>query len=122
MQGTISIRDLEFQGRHGASADERKSVRRFQVDVDLSGDLSAAVKSDRLPDTVDYHAVATMLDEIGTQRTFHLLEGLAGAMVLAIADKWPAMDIALEVRKLHPPCPGNPAHTSVRLVRPAARR
>lgn len=122
MQGTVSIRDLVFQGRHGASADERKSVRRFQVDVDLSGDLSSSVKSDRLADTVDYHAVATLLEQIGTQRTFHLLEALAGAMVLAVAERWPAMDIVLEVRKLNPPCPGNPTHTAVRLSRPAAKR
>ena len=120
MHGTISIRDLEFQGRHGASADERKSTRRFQVDVQLHGDLSAAVASDRLPDTVDYHAVCELLEELGTTRTFHLLEGLAGAMVAAMAERWPAMQIELEVRKLHPPCPGNPAHTSVRLLRPAS--
>ena len=120
VRGTISVRDLEFQGRHGASADERKSTRRFQVDVDLSGDLARAVASDRLPDTVDYHAVCAMVDEIGTTRTFHLLEGLAGAMVEAIGARWPAFDVALEVRKLNPPCPGNPAHTSVRLLRPAS--
>ena len=118
--GTISVRDLEFQGRHGASADERKSTRRFQVDVDLSGDLSRAIKSDRLPDTVDYQAVCTIVNDIGTSRTFHLLEGLAGAMVDAIAARFPALDLELEVRKLHPPCPGNPAHTSVRLSRQAA--
>jgi len=121
MHGTISIRDLEFQGKHGASADERKSTRRFQVDVHLHGDLSAAVASDRLPDTVDYHAVCALLDDIGTTQTFHLLEGLAGAMVAAMVERWPALDIELEVRKLNPPCPGNPAHTSVRLLRPAPR-
>lgn len=120
MHGTISIRDLEFQGRHGASADERKSTRRFQVDVELRGDLSASVKSDRLPDTVDYHAVCAIVDDIGTRRTFHLLEGLAGAMVAALSERWPRMEIELEVRKLNPPCPGNPAHTAVRLRRPAA--
>ena len=121
MHGTISIRDLEFQGRHGASADERKSTRRFQVDVDLTGDLAPSVASDRLPDTVDYHAVCTLIDALGTAHTFHLLEGLAGAMVAAIAERWPDMDVELEVRKLNPPCPGNPAHTSVRLRRPASQ-
>src|SRR4051794_11581689 len=118
MHGTISIRDLEFQGHHGASADERKSTRRFQVDIDLRGDLSAAVASDRLPDTVDYHAVCTILDAIGPAQPFPLLEGLAGAMVPAIGARWSHMEIELGVRKPTPPCPGNPAFTSVRLVRP----
>jgi dihydroneopterin aldolase len=121
MRGTISIRNLEFQGRHGATADERKTMRRFQVDVDMHGDLSRAVASDRLPDTVDYHAVCSLVDEIGTGRTFHLLEGLAGALARAIAERWPAVDLELEVRKLNPPCPGNPAFTAVRVFHRASK-
>jgi dihydroneopterin aldolase len=114
---TICIRGLEFQGRHGASAAERRTHRRFQVDVDLHVDASRAVASDRLADTVDYHAVCGLIEEIGTGRTFHLLEALAGALVDAIAARWPDVGIGIEVRKLNPPCPGNPAWTAVRLRR-----
>ncbi len=112
---TISIRALEFQGRHGATAAERKSHRRFQVDVDLHVDASRAAASDRLGDTINYDEVCAIVDGLGTGRTFHLLEGLAGAIVGAIAAKWPAVGIEVEVRKLNPPCPGNPAFTAVRL-------
>ncbi len=114
-RATVSIRSLEFQGRHGATAAERRTHRRFQVDVDLTFDAARAIASDRLADTVDYHAVCAMVEEIGTSHTFHLIEALAGAIVRAIVAKWPTVEVAVEVRKLNPPCPGNPACTAVRL-------
>jgi dihydroneopterin aldolase len=122
VKGTVSIRNLEFQGRHGATAAERKTLRRFQVDVDLHADLAAAVASDRLVDAIDYYAVCALVEEIGTNHTYHLLEGLAAALVAAIAERWPRAAVEVEVRKLNPPCPGNPAFTAVRLSRPEHAR
>jgi dihydroneopterin aldolase len=116
-RATISIRNLEFQGRHGATAAERRTHRRFQVDLELRADLERAAQSDRLADTVDYHAVCALVEEIGTAHTYHLLEALAGAIRGAIAARWPSVEVEVEVRKLNPPCPGNPAFTAVRLGR-----
>lgn len=121
MQGSVRIRNLEFQGRHGATAGERRSSRRFQVDADLAFDLARAAASDRLSDTINYYDVCALLVEIGEARPFRLLEALAAAMVRAIAERWPGAAVELELRKLHPPCPGNPAFTAVRLQHPASR-
>lgn len=116
----VSIRNLEFQGNHGASADERRSARRFQVDCDLYVDLTAAMASDRLRDTVNYFEVCRLLVEIGSGPAFHLLEGMAGQMGRVLHEHWPTARIELEIRKLHPPCPGNPAFTAVRVEIPPA--
>src|SRR5262245_8420091 len=113
----IKVKNLEFQGRHGATAIERKTLRRFQVDVVLGVIESAAIASDRLTDTIDYHAVCGLVEEIGTSHTYHLLEALAGAIVAALEQRWPSASVEVEVRKLNPPCPGNPAYTAARLVR-----
>jgi dihydroneopterin aldolase len=115
MRGTVTIKNLEFQGKHGASADERRSARRFQVDVELTWDMRRAVESDRLADTLNYHDVCAMLVEIGSSDPHRLLESLAGVMVRALRDRWPFAAVTLELRKLHPPCPGNPSYTAVRL-------
>ena len=115
MTGTISIRNLEFQGRHGATAAERKTMRRFQVDLDIHTDLTRAIATDRLGDTVDYHAVCGLIVDIGTSRTFHLIESLAGAIAAAVDERFPGARLEVEVRELNPPCPGNPACTAVRL-------
>jgi dihydroneopterin aldolase len=113
--GVVKIRNLEFQANHGATAGERRSARRFQVDVDLTFDMTRAAESDRLGDTVNYKDVCELVVEIGTSRPYKLLERVAGAMLAAIAARWPATGIELELRKLHPPCPGNPDYTAVRV-------
>lgn len=115
MTGTVRVRNLEFQGNHGASADERRSSRRFQVDVDLTWDMSRSVESDRLADTINYYDVCAMLVEIGESRPYRLLEKLAGEMMRAILARWPQVAVEIELRKLHPPCPGNPDFTAVSL-------
>ena len=115
MRGTVSIRNLEFQANHGASAAERKSARRFQVDVDLVVPLGRAIESDRLNDTVDYHEVCGLLVELGQSGPNRLLESIAGKMLAALRSRYPEAKVTIELRKLHPPCPGNPTHTSVRL-------
>lgn len=115
MTGTVRVRNLEFQGNHGASADERRTSRRFQVDVDLSFPMQRVLETDRLSDTINYHEVCAVLVEIGTARPYRLLEALAGAMLRELKTRWPKCVVALELRKLHPPCPGNPDFTSVEL-------
>jgi len=115
MRGVVSVKNLEFQGRHGHSAAERKSSRRFQVDVEMQVALDRAMKSDRLTDTVDYYEVCRIVLEIGEGGPYRLLEATAGKMVETLKARWPDAKIAVELRKLHPPCPGNPSHTSVRV-------
>jgi 7,8-dihydroneopterin aldolase/epimerase/oxygenase len=115
VNGTVQIRNVEFQGKHGASADERRSSRRFQVDVDLSFPMVRAMESDRLADTVNYRDVCEVVVQIGEARPYRLLEALAAEMLREMRKRWPQASIAIELRKLHPPCPGNPAYTAVRL-------
>ena len=114
-EGVVKIRNVEFQANHGATAGERRSARRFQVDVDMTFDMGRALESDRLADTVNYKDVCELVVEIGTSRPYKLLERVAGAMLAAIAARWPTASVELELRKLHPPCPGNPDYTAVRV-------
>jgi dihydroneopterin aldolase len=115
VNGTVQIRNVEFQGKHGASADERRSSRRFQVDVDLIIPIARAMETDRLADTVNYRDVCEVLVQIGEARPYRLLEALAAEMLREMKKRWPQSAITIELRKLHPPCPGNPAYTAVRL-------
>jgi dihydroneopterin aldolase len=115
---TIVLSRIGFEGRHGNTAAERRSTRRFEVDVELEAALEAAQVSDRLADTIDYSMVAEVIVGIGTGEPHRLLESLARRMVDAVAERVPGAGVRLELRKLNPPgTPGHPAYSAVRLER-----
>jgi dihydroneopterin aldolase len=119
---TIVLRDIGFEGRHGATAMERKSLRKFEVDleVDLEGDFGQ--RTDRLADTVDYSALAELVVTIGAGEPHRLLESLARRMVDALEARVPAGHFRLELRKLNPPsCAGHPKFSAVRIASLARR-
>jgi len=118
---TIALRRIEFDGRHGATAVERRSTRKFEVDVELQVDAGVAERSDLLADTVDYSRVADAIVSIGTGEPHHLLESLARQMLDAVRERFPRVRrVEIELRKLNPPtCPGHPAYAAVRMARGA---
>ncbi|HXJ19156.1 MAG TPA: dihydroneopterin aldolase [Polyangia bacterium] len=115
---TIALVQLGFEGRHGATALERRATRKFEVDIELDLEANPAERTDRLADTVDYSKVAEVVIGIGTGEPHRLLESLARRMVDGVRDHFPAVGrIKLSLRKLNPPsCPGHPAFSEVRLV------
>jgi dihydroneopterin aldolase len=116
---TIALQRIEFDGRHGATAVERRTSRKFEVDVELEVDAGVAERSDLLADTVDYSRVADVIVGVGTGEPHHLLESLARRMMDGIRERFPRVHrVQLEVRKLNPPtCPGHPEYAAVRIAR-----
>ena len=119
---TLVLRDIGFEGRHGATALERKSLRKFEVDleVDLDGDMGQ--RTDRLADTIDYSALAELVVAVGVGEPHRLLESLARRMLDALEARVPAGRFRLELRKLNPPsCAGHPRFSAVRVATAAKR-
>lgn len=115
---TLVLSRITFEGRHGATENERQSLRTFEVDVEIDAPLEQARRSDDLGDTIDYRVVAEIIVELGTLETHHLLESLGGRMLDALGARFPAATFRIELRKLNPPaCPGHPAFAAVRLQR-----
>ena len=114
---TLIVSKIGFEGRHGASAAERQTTRRFEVDVEIDSTSSEAETSDRLADTIDFRDIAEAVVTIGVGEPHHLLESLARRMVNALQARAPGARIRLELRKLSPPyCAGNPAYSGVRIT------
>ena len=115
---TIALAQLGFEGRHGATAVERRHTRKFEVDVEIGVEGTSAERTDRLADTVDYSKVAEVLVSVGTGEPHRLLESLARRMIDGVRDQFPNVGrIRIALRKLNPPsCPGHPAYSEVRLV------
>lgn len=114
---TIALSRIEFDGRHGATAVERRATRKFEVDLEIDVDVSAAERSDKLADTIDYSRVAEVIVDIGIGEPHRLLESLARRMVDNLRGRFPTVKrVRLELRKLNPPtCPGHPAWSAVRI-------
>ena len=96
---TIELLGLVVFGHHGYLEAERKLGQRFLVDlwVDVG---EAAAASDDIEHTVDYRDLATLVREVfgGPERL--LLEGLAGAIVDGVLDRFlDAQSVRVRVRK-----------------------
>jgi dihydroneopterin aldolase len=96
-----------FYGFHGVSPAEKETGRRFEVDVELSLDLSKAEQSDRLKDTVNYKEVYQTVHDIITGERFSLLEAVASRIAETVLHKFKPDQVKVRVRKKIPPVPGN---------------
>jgi dihydroneopterin aldolase len=96
---TIELLSLVLFGHHGYLEAERRLGQRFLVDLWVDVDETAA-SSDDIDHTVDYRRLAELVREVfaGPQR--QLLEGLGGAIVDGILERFPAAQrVKVRVRK-----------------------
>jgi 7,8-dihydroneopterin aldolase/epimerase/oxygenase len=117
-RGAIVVRGIQFQASHGASAEERRQTRRFEVDLEIEapGPVAKGGETDRLADTVDYLELCTLVIRVGTESTCHLVEKVARRILDAVCDRHPSALVTVEVHKIDPPCPGAPRYCGVRLA------
>lgn len=104
--GTIELEGMEFHSYHGVLEREKTAGNRFTVDFKGELDMSAAVKTDRLEDALDYSLIYdTVAREMGIGSD--LLEHIAGRIVKAIASGFPQLrSFSIRVSKMRPPVNG----------------
>jgi dihydroneopterin aldolase len=113
---------MRFEGHHGLSADEQAFAQLIEVDLELEADLDAAARSDDLADTVDYGPLVELTRAIVEDRSFRLLEGIAGAVVSEVLAMAPAASaVTVRVRKLAVPVAADLDHAEVTLRRERSR-
>jgi dihydroneopterin aldolase len=101
---TIFVTGLLIHARHGVMAHESKVGQRFVIDLELSLDLTDAVQSDKLADSVSYSAIVDTAMRVFTTRNYKLIEAAGGAVADAILKNFPkANAIKVTVRKPHAP-------------------
>ena len=113
----IKLHNAVFYAYHGVLSDEQNLGGKFEIDVELRADLSAALESDDLRRTVDYEAVYAMVHGIVTAKKYYLLEALANTIAKGIMRAWPVVDsVTVRVRKPHPPVRGVVDHVEVEIT------
>jgi dihydroneopterin aldolase len=114
--GSILIEKLDIYAYHGFFSEEERLGQRFVLDLVLDVDLRAAARSDRLADTVDYGRAVAIVSETFTARRYHLLEGAARAVALALFDAFaPIASVEVTLRKPAPPIPATLGAVGIRL-------
>jgi dihydroneopterin aldolase len=113
----ITLRGMQFMGRHGVSSEERAEPQPIEVDLVVRLNLSRPAKSDDLADTVNYATLFELARQVAEQRSFHLLEALAGAIADAVLAGHPVDDVEVRVRKPKAPLSGAFETVEVRIRR-----
>jgi dihydroneopterin aldolase len=117
---TIRLSNMTFYGFHGASAAERKTGRRFEVDAEIKTDIREAAKTDKLESAIDYTKVYSLVEEIILENRFVLLETIAEKLAREILENFQVQEVTIRVRKRIPPIPGNLDYIEVEVNRTAS--
>jgi dihydroneopterin aldolase len=104
--GIIELEGMEFKAYHGCLEQEKVRGNSFTVDFRGELDLSAAVLSDNLNDTLNY---AEIYDIVAEEMSIpsELLENVAGRIVHGIEKRFPELiSFSVRVSKKRPPVDG----------------
>ena len=99
----VILKGIQFHGYHGVAEAERQLGQKYEIDLELMTDLSAAGKTDDLAHTIDYAQVVQLAIDIGTQQSFQLFEALAETIADAILAQFQIEEVRIAVKKLTPP-------------------
>jgi dihydroneopterin aldolase len=103
----IRIKNAVFYAYHGVMEDEQNLGGKFELDVEMMGDFSAAAEKDSLAGTVDYEKVYQAIRTTVLEKKYKLLEALAHVIATNLLRDYGAVEqVTVRIRKPHPPVRG----------------
>jgi len=99
----ITIEGINVLGHHGVDEAERKVGQRLAIDLEMYLDLRAAAAADDIRRTVNYEAVAGLVEKIAGEEEFLLLESLAEDIARKVLARFAPSSVVVRVRKLNLP-------------------
>lgn len=101
--GYIILEDVRFHAYHGVMPQERNVGADFLVSLRMGYDLSKAMASDKVEDTLNYAEVYQLVRQEMEQPSA-LLEHVAGRVVNVLVERFPMLtSIDLRLVKQNPP-------------------
>lgn len=95
----IEITGIRGTGYHGVFPEERRDGQEFRVDLVLFVDMTVAIMSDDLADTVDYGQLATDVHAVITGDPVDLIETLAQRIALVCLEREKVLSVEVAVHK-----------------------
>lgn len=102
----IELKKIIFHAYHGVIEHERIVGNSYRIDLKLFLDLSKAIESDKLEDTLNYADIYNLVKEEMSISSC-LLEHIAGRIVRKIKQNYPDISkIKIRLAKINPPVEG----------------
>ena len=112
----ISLENIRLYGYHGATPSERELGQRFEVDVEITADLSEAVAEDSMKKTVNYEKVYRLVESEVVEEKYHLLETMADKIARDVLKTFDATKVLVRIRKPNVPIAGAIDHVEVEVT------
>ena len=90
----IALRGIRAYGNHGANPGERDRPQRFDIDLVIEVDTTAAQVSDDLNDTIDYALLHARIVDVVASTSFALLERLASLLLEMVFEEYSRIERA----------------------------
>jgi dihydroneopterin aldolase len=103
MTDKIFLKGVSGTGYHGVFEKEKREGQTFIVDIEVTSDFSAAVKSDDVRDTVNYAELANIAHAAITGEPFDLIEKLADSIARECLDIAGVTSVTVTVQKPNAP-------------------
>ncbi|MCK4688690.1 MAG: dihydroneopterin aldolase [Candidatus Marinimicrobia bacterium] len=104
--GRVKLKNMVFYGYHGVIEQEKVLGGKYEVDVEFEFDMTSAIKTDHLRDTISYEEIYQLVQDVVTNSKFHLIEALAGKLLRVIFNTYPVDLVLVRIRKPNAPVKG----------------
>ena len=103
----IRIINARFYAHHGMLDTERMSGGLFEIDAEMTCDVTEAEAEDNLKKTLNYELAYNFIKEVVSSEKFFLIEALAYRIALNIIKNFDVVQkVVIKVRKPSPPLGG----------------
>ena len=103
----IRIINARFYAHHGVLDTERMSGGLFEIDAEMTCDVTEAEAEDNLKKTLNYEKAYNFIKEVVSSEKFFLIDALAYRIALNIIKNFEVVQkVVIKVRKPSPPLGG----------------
>lgn len=116
MKSFIQLENIRIFANHGVFAQETLVGNHFVINLKITTDLSKAIESDNLDDTISY---ATAYDIVEQEMAIpsKLLEHVAGRIIKSLKNSFAQIEqIELKISKVNPPVRGQLECASITII------
>ncbi len=103
----IRINNARFYAHHGVLEQERTNGGLFEIDAEMTCNVTEAEAEDNLKKTLDYEKAYKFIKEVVSEKKFFLIEALAYRIAVNIISNFSMVQkVVIKVRKPSPPLGG----------------